>query len=266
MKIERLYLDTLKVSLTEYYSYSYPYYAPVKNDLASEFNKVLEQNNLIGYRLCEEKQYRPELREEGRDWPEKGETMVGLKRLNNLEELVKRIQQDNIPGDLFEAGVWRGGSSIFMAALNNVYLNNQRSIWLADSFQGLPPSTMEQDKSFDFTIFDELAVSLEQVKSNFERYSLLNENVRFLKGWFSETLPDAEVDRIALLRMDGDLYESTMDILNNLYHKVVPGGFIVVDDYSLQCCKDAIADFRNEHNISDEMVTIDWTGMYWRKS
>jgi O-methyltransferase len=113
---------------------------------------------------------------------------------------------------------------------------------------------------------DCLAVPVEAVKRNFVKYGLLDERVRFLKGWFKDSLPNAPIDRISLLRLDGDLYESTMDILHSLYHKVSPGGYVIVDDYgALDSCRAAIHDFRTQRGIAEPVVSIDWTGAYWRK-
>jgi O-methyltransferase len=91
--------------------------------------------------------------------------------------------------------------------------------------------------------------------------------VRFLKGWFRDTLPTAPVQRLALLRLDGDLYESTTDALTHLYPEVSPGGFVVVDDYGdIAACRQAVTDYRKAHGIEEPIVPIDWSGAYWRRS
>lgn len=260
-----LYLESLKDQLTDFQLDPYTFYTPTKQNIPDEVKNILVKNGMESIVLCESKNYDPITRAQGKDWPQFGETMLGQLRIDNLKQLALQIKEEGLAGDFFEAGVWRGGASIFLNALNKVYFNSSKKIWVADSFQGLPPSTYKQDLNYDFTQFEELSVSLEQVKRNFDKYQLLDEQVIFLKGWFKNTLPEAKVEEIALLRLDGDLYESTMDILINLYDKVVPGGYIVVDDYALQCCKDAIADFRNEREITDPIVPIDWTGVYWKK-
>jgi macrocin-O-methyltransferase TylF-like protien len=102
---------------------------------------------------------------------------------------------------------------------------------------------------------------------NFRRYGLLDEQVRFLKGWFRDTLPSAPIKTLALLRLDGDLYESTMDALSALYRKVVPGGFVIIDDYGdFEPCRRAIHEFRDKSGIDDPIERIDDSGVYWRKS
>jgi O-methyltransferase len=113
---------------------------------------------------------------------------------------------------------------------------------------------------------DVLAVPLENVKEIFERYGLLDDQVRFLKGWFRDTLPNAPIEKLAILRLDGDMYESTMDVLRNLYYRVSAGGFVIVDDYgAYSACRKAVHDFRAEHGVSEPIQEIDWTGVYWRK-
>lgn len=196
-------------------------------------------------------------------------TMVGRTRLENVEHCLDKIIRDNIPGDLCEAGVWRGGVTIFMRGYLAAHGITDRRVWVADSFEGLPVPSLPQDEGYDLSKakMPILAISLEEVQNTFRVYDLLDEQVCFLKGWFHDTLATAPIDRLALLRLDGDLYESTMDTLEALYHKVESGGFIVADDYwSWETCKLAVDEFRERHDIDDEIVRIDWAGAYWRKT
>jgi O-methyltransferase len=201
------------------------------------------------------------------------ETMIGLRRLDNIQQLALEVLRAGVPGDLVETGVWRGGATIFMRGILAAYGDAERAVWAADSFEGLPTPDVKQYPADDHAWlwqdgqwFDNLRVSLEDVRANFERYGLLDERVRFLPGWFKDTLPEAKIDRIALLRLDGDLYESTIQALDALYPKVSPGGYVIVDDYgSWESCRKATDDYRTAHGISDEIVWIDWTGAYWRK-
>jgi O-methyltransferase len=210
----------------------------------------------------------PGLRATGMDWPEDAETMIGLRRLDNLQKCIVDVLRNGIPGDLVETGVWRGGAAIFMRAVLEMYGDNQRRVWLADSFQGLPkpdPLTYPADKDDILWCFPELAVPLETVQDNFRRYGLLDEQVRFLRGWFRDTLPAAPVERIAVLRLDGDMYESTIVALRSLYGKVSPGGYLIVDDYgAIPSCWQAVNDFRRERRIRETAYPIDWTGIFWQ--
>ena len=208
-------------------------------------------------------------RQDGRDWRLEAETMVGWKRLENLQHCVTSVIRNSVPGDLIETGVWRGGSSIFMRAVLKAYGDCSRKVWLADSFRGLPqpdPVRYPVDHGDTLWTYKELAISLEEVKANFSRYGLLDEQVAFLPGWFRDTLSGAPINQLAVLRLDGDLYESTMDALTALYHKVSPGGFVIVDDFGLPTCRAAIEDFRQVRGITDPIHQIDWTGVFWQRS
>jgi hypothetical protein len=211
----------------------------------------------------------PEARLLGRDWPAMAHTMIGLARLENIQFCVEIIIKENIPGDFLEAGVWRGGACIFLRAILQAYQIKDRTVWAADSFAGLPPpnpALYPHDAGLNLHQFPQLAVSLDKVKFYFSRYGLLDDQVRFLPGWFRDTLPRAPITRLALLRIDADLYESTMDVLKHLYFKVVPGGFVIIDDYQdIAACRHAVEDYRKEHGITETIMPIDWTGVYWRR-
>ncbi len=212
----------------------------------------------------------PELREQGKDWPVQAHTMIGLRRLRHLRECVEKVLQDGVPGDLIEAGVWRGGASIMMRAVLAAYGVDDRLVWLADSFCGLPPPNPERypdDEGMHFEGFADLAVPLDVVKGNFERYGLLDDRVRFVAGLFAQTLSGIPSSQFAVIRLDGDLYESTIDSLNALYPKLVPGGFAVIDDYGVYpACRAAVNDYRERHCIVEAIHEIDWAGAFWRKS
>ena len=214
--------------------------------------------------------YDAELRREGRDWPVDAETMIGHERLKNIQLCVTDVLRRDVPGDLVETGVWRGGATILMRAILKVYGDENRRVWACDSFEGLPkpdPEKYPADRGFDFSAFEELAVSVEQVQANFVRYGLLDERVVFLKGWFKDTLPSADIGPIAVLRLDGDLYESTMDALRALYDKVSVGGYVLVDDYGdIPACKAAVEDFRAARGITDPIQAVDWTGVFWQRT
>ena len=210
----------------------------------------------------------PERRFEGLDWPFNALTMVGLKRLENLQECVEGVIADGVPGDLIETGVWRGGAGILMRALLHVHGVTDRRVWLADSFAGLPPPSPDYpaDAGLKFHEEDHLAVSLDKVKENFAKYGMLDEQVCFLEGWFSDTLPTVRDRTWSIVRLDGDMYESTIVALENLYPGLSPGGFLIVDDYGkVAQCRQAVDDYRAEHGIEAERHDIDGAGMYWRK-
>jgi O-methyltransferase len=206
-------------------------------------------------------------------WPEHGITMIGLTGLNNIEEIMNIILKENIKGDILEAGVWRGGASIFIKKILQSFNETNKKLYVCDSFEGLPKPQSDRYQN-DIEAGDThylknsyLGVSLETVQSNFKEYNALDDNVIFLKGWFNNTLNDSRIKELSLLRMDGDMYSSTMDILNNLYEKVVPGGFIIIDDYGLGCCKLAIHEFFNSRgiDIQNKITMINHAIAYFRK-
>ena len=121
------------------------------------------------------------------------------------------------------------------------------------------------DKKDKLHQFRFLAIPQEEVQANFKKYGLLDDQVVFLKGWFADTLPTAPIERLAVIRLDGDMYGSTMDALNNLYPKLSSGGFCIIDDYALKSCSTAVHDYREKHGIKAEMIQIDPIAVYWQK-
>jgi O-methyltransferase len=267
-----LYLDLLKKCLTRYiFGENYwPLEAfpskGLKRRLYNSVRPLLESREL---RIVRRSAFDPQKREQGLDWPGSGETMIGLRRLDNLQSCIVDVVENRVPGDLIETGVWRGGATIFMRAALKALGDHERTVWVADSFQGLPKPDAELypvDRGDDSWRRPERAVSLEDVKRNFERYSLLDEQVQFLVGWFRDTLPAAPIERLAILRLDADLYESTIVALRSLYPKLSKGGYVIVDDFgAVPNCREAVEDFRRDSQITEEVKAIDWTGAYWQR-
>jgi O-methyltransferase len=204
-----------------------------------------------------------------RNITELSHTMIGRLRLENLQRCIETVLADGVKGDFIETGIWRGGACIFMRGVLMAYGVTERIIWCADSFQGVPAPSHPEDAGFDISakVLPILAVSVSEVQELFGRYGLLDDQVKFLKGWFKDTLAKSPIEQLAILRLDGDLYESTWDALAPLYDKVERGGFIIVDDFnSCPPCKRAIENFRAKFGISEELVEIDAQSVYWRKN
>lgn len=266
-----LYLDLLKQVLTRALFESEDVaYEPPRDAPERPLWEVLRDHSPSGVGLVRRRRLDRAKRAEGRDWPADAETMIGLRRLDNVQACVEQVLEDDVPGDLLEAGVWRGGAAILMRATLAVHGDANRRVWVADSFEGLPRPDAERypaDAGDRHWTRAELAVSLEQVRRNFERYGMLDGRVEFLEGWFEDTLPAAPVQQLAVLRADGDMYGSTMDILRSMEPKVAPGGFVIIDDFgAIEQCRRAVEDYRSEVGITDEIHEVDWTGVYWRKS
>jgi len=271
---EDLYLDLMKKCITAYiYDESSNRRLTASPDKRYRPKELLKRMLLVLARRCnwEIRRVIPfdlQKRAFGRDWPGFGYTMIGLKRLDNLQSCIESVLANGVPGDLIEAGVWRGGATIFMRAVLRVYGVVNRNVWVADSFEGMPTPNTEKcgaDKGYDLSGCEYLRVTLEDVKANFERFGLFDERVKFLKGWFQDTLPNAPIDRLAVLRIDCDLYESTMDVLSSLYARVSKGGYVIIDDYySWPPCHQAVDDFRRNLSVSSKLEEIDGRGVFWQ--
>ncbi len=273
LKPENLYLDLMKKTLSfslwpeppiPVDMFEYKRFRPIKRLLALT-SRVFELGQL---QLVKQRAVSAEHREQGSILPGYADTMIGLKRLDNLQYCIETAIEDGVAGDLIETGVWRGGACIFMRAVLAVHRVTDRKVFVADSFEGLPrPDVVNfpRDRRDTHYLKRYLAISQEEVADNFRKYGLLDDQVVFLKGWFKDTLPVAPIERLAVLRLDGDMYGSTMDAFNNLYKKLSSGGFCIVDDYGLRHCKEAVDDFRKAQGIHAELKEVDWTGRYWRK-
>ncbi len=260
----RKYLDLLKEALSaSLYDESAWKRVTPKSPLRRAITRMVERRSML---LLHKVRFDPVARERGSDWPMFGFTMAGTKRLENIEACIAGVTNDGVAGDFVECGVWRGGSSIFARAALDAYGASDRIVWLADSFEGMP-ERKETDLADPELIGTEyLAVSLEQVKANFDRFQMLDDRVRFVKGWFADTLQDAPIGPVAILRLDGDYYSSTMDALEALYNRVSVGGYVIIDDYNaFESCKAAVTDFAKSRNFTPNLVPIDDIAVFWRR-
>lgn len=223
----------------------------------------------LGYQVTKLPRADRSKREAGATWPTLAHSMIGSRRLDNIRDCVQTVIREDIPGDFIETGVWRGGAVILMKGILKACGSVDRRVFAADSFQGLPPPDQGKypaDAGDDHHRFrDYLGVSRQQVEESFRRYGLLDDKVVFLEGWFKDTLASAPIERLAILRLDGDMYESTHDALQALYPKLQPGGFCIVDDYSHPACRQAVDDYFRAHDTRPSPTRIDWSGAFWRK-
>ena len=195
-------------------------------------------------------------------------TMVSVKRLINLYELVRRVNATDLPGDIVECGVWNGGSAAIMRAACRDDRNYLRTFWLFDSFAGLPtPGSKDGERAQDAYFEGWCYGRVEKVTQIFNQLHLSLEPVRIIAGWFDSTLRAEPIKTIALLHIDADWYESVKVVLEELYDKVVDGGFIVLDDYwTWQGCQQAITEYLKEHQIEGVVFkSVDSHGAYFQK-
>jgi hypothetical protein len=206
-----------------------------------------------------------ESRVDGRDWPWGGLTMGGLTRLDDLQGCVESLVADGVEGDLIEAGTWRGGASIMMRATLDSLGVEDRDVWVADSFQGFTGASEAIDSESDMTVLDYTSVGIQEVSEAFARLGL-DRGVRFVPGFFAQTMPGLRGRRWALVRLDGDSYEATRDCLEALYPGLAKGGMLIVDDYgAFDACRWAVDEYRRGHDISEPIEQVDWTCVRWRR-
>jgi len=188
-------------------------------------------------------------------WPAYAFTMVGRKRLKNIRELCLRVIDENIEGAFCECGVWRGGASIYARAC----LPEDRRVYVCDSFKGMPIDATE----WWWQQCHSLKVPRSVVQENFQKFNL-DENVFYIEGFFNQSLASVE-GQLAILRLDADMYLSTMDALVALYPRVSHGGFVIVDDYNVVPeCKKAVHDYFSGNLPT--MNTIDESGVWFTKA
>ena len=209
----------------------------------------------------------------------KRNTMVSFERLATLWLQVQHLDKHEIPGDLVECGVWRGGSAGMMALAHLQSRSNaSRHLHLFDSWQGMP----EPDRDFDGALAVEYSggvggrtlepigrcvAALDEVRQLLEReIAYPPELIHYHVGWFQETLERTQVDKILLLRLDGDWYESTKICLEYLYPRVVKGEIVILDDYGYWAgCRKATDEFIERLSEPVMLHHIDADGRYFMK-
>lgn len=199
-------------------------------------------------------------------------TLLEASSLDNVEFCVRAVLEREVPGDLIECGVWRGGTCILMRALLKVLGDSRRKVWVADSFQGLPepdPEVSPLDAlSHEFLkLVGGFRVSLDAVQKNFAAFDLLDRQVRFLPGWFCDTLAQAPLEQLAVVRLDADYYESTTQALDALYPRLSVGGYVIIDDYGIVPlgARRAVDEFRSRHSIESPLIFANRAVAYWEK-
>lgn len=210
---------------------------------------------------------RLELRKMGLDLPRFAHTMVGQLRLEEIQRLTRVIRKNEVPGDFIDCGVWRGGTSIFMRACMNVYGFEDRMLWMADSFMGLPAPD-DRYKADDGDLHYEqsfLAVSMHEVRVNVISHLGSVDGIHWLPGFFENSLKDF-VSPLALMRIDADMYSSTTHCLDALYPLLQPGGIVIIDDYeTLPACGKAADDYRKKHGITEIVEMTTMNSGFWVK-
>lgn len=269
------YLDLLESALLGATNGVMDLYVPVRADQGSLPRRLLQRRLVKRGKtvLSHVVRFAPDDDPRGRrsayELPPGIKTMIGQTRLRHLRGCVEDVLANDVPGDLIETGVWRGGATILMRGVLKAHGDTTRTVVVADSFEGLPRPDVEQypaDEGLDFSSHRVLAVSQEEVAENFRTFGLLDDQVEFVQGWFRDTMPGLRDRTWSVLRLDGDLYESTTDVLTNLYPQLSPGGWLVIDDHSIPACAQAVADYRAANGITEPIEVIDDDGVCWKKA
>ncbi len=244
------------------------YYEVLQNYVTGmSFGK--EEHTLTTSGTIKKKPLNVDLRGQGLDWTYLGDTMTGLARIESLKTLLHDVFQNEIEGDFIETGVWRGGMSIFARGVLRANNQMQRKSFVCDSFRGLPPGDRDLDpRDKQWYRINYLEVSDVTVAENFKAAGLLDPNVIFVKGFFNDTMSEVAkmTESLAIMRLDGDMYESTVDVLYRLYEKLSIGGYVIMDDWTGFPSKTACEDFFKVHGISPVIVQVDAISAYWQKT
>lgn len=196
-------------------------------------------------------------------------TLVSPERAHNLYLLAQRIEQERIPGDVLECGVCNGGSAAILAS-SATQSPLKRTVWLLDSFQGMPDVTPEDDvaiggRTAESHVGQEVG-SIERVKEVLTKVGADMSRVRILPGWFEDTFPSVTTSQIAILNIDADWYKSVKLCLETFYDRVVGGGFISFDDYGhWPGCRKAVDEFFESRQLRYKFVQVDYTAHWIRK-
>ncbi|HEY4232514.1 MAG TPA: TylF/MycF/NovP-related O-methyltransferase [Lacipirellulaceae bacterium] len=199
--------------------------------------------------------------------------MTSPERLNALIQAVQYVIEQNIPGDIVECGVWKGGS-MMAAALTLIRLNStERTLHLFDTYEGMPPATAEDidhkgvpaeklmsEQDRDTSVIWAYA-QLDEVKTNLKRTAYPADRVKFIQGRVEETIPAAAPPTISILRLDTDWYESTKHEFEHLFPRLSPGGVLIIDDYGhWEGARKATDEYVRNHNVRILLCRIDYCG------
>jgi O-methyltransferase/8-demethyl-8-(2,3-dimethoxy-alpha-L-rhamnosyl)tetracenomycin-C 4'-O-methyltransferase len=190
-------------------------------------------------------------------------TLLTKSQLDLIEKAVLAVEAKGVPGDFLEAGIWRGGAIVLMRALLKAYNISGRKVFAADSFAGIPTNTRAINDPVDLWS-DRWVASLDEVRQAISRFGLLDDKIKFVVGYFEDSLQSLEGKRFSVVRLDSDSYDSVETSLEYLYPLLSQGGFLIVDDWHLPGCRMAVMDYRSQLGIRDEVH--EWDGnAYWVK-
>ena len=202
-------------------------------------------------------------------------TMTGQLRVDALIESVDYVINNNIEGSIVECGVWRGGSTMAAATRLDQQLNYDKEFYLYDTFEGMSKPTKEDHSKIELKdpseTFENLKnndnssnwcyASLNEVKNNLKKINYPFEKFHFIKGKVEDTIPSTIPEKISILRLDTDFYESTKHELEHLFPRLVKNGILIIDDYGhWEGAKKAVDDYIDKNQIKIFLSRIDYSG------
>lgn len=191
-------------------------------------------------------------------------TLVGPERIRNLYRLARRIETERISGDVVECGVFNGGTAAVLAHFAT-HSRLRRTVWLFDSFEGMPQTT-EEDGEAAQAYTGEVVGNVKNVLQVLKMVDADLARVRIVEGWFHDTFATVNIERIALLNIDADWYESVKLCLETFYDKVVVGGYILIDDYGHWAgCQRAVDQFFATRQVPCKLHKVDYTARWFQK-
>jgi len=235
--------------------------------------------SLFGYRLSQKQDPLPADIQNDAEFMElyqrcKPFTMTSIERMYTLFESIKYTFKNQLPGDFVECGVWKGGSSLLIALMLKKYEAFDRKLYMYDTFEGMSEPTeedravsgesaeqllKEQDKSVQESVW--CYSTIDEVRANLTLSGFPLENMHFVKGKVEDTLPEIKPNKIALLRLDTDWYESTKIELELLYDRLAHNGILIIDDFGhWEGAKKAVIEYFYKRNVNPFINRIDYTG------
>lgn len=199
-------------------------------------------------------------------------SMASESEIDFMRIAIKDILQSQIVGDIVQAGVWRGGMSIWMNYLiYNLFPGQNiepRKLWLFDSYGEFPCPTYPRDKYVHpvTEILYENHATTEVVESNFEKFGIPTSNVYLVKGKFEDSIKNVDIPKISILHLDCDYYDSTLLMIEKYYPKITKGGYIIINNYYYEYihAKIAVDEYRGKNNITNPVIKLGEKYGYWK--
>jgi len=202
----------------------------------------------------------------------KGHTMTSVERMYSLYKSVEYVTKNSIPGDFVECGVWKGGSAMVILLTLMKHNIKDRKLYLYDTYEGMPKPGKEDINFLGASAIDRwnektkkgklkwADVGLNEVKDYLKLSGYPMNKLIFVKGMVENTIPETVPEKISVLRLDTDWYDSTKHELENLYPLLSKGGILIIDDYGhYKGSRKATDDYMEKNKIPFFLSRVDYT-------